>query len=72
MSNDPKEVYYSIDELFEKKTKQNLILQFLQKGYPVEIAKEMANWELTSTEERNKIIDEKVKEWMSKHENEVN
>lgn len=72
VSNDPKEVYYSIDELFEKKTKQNLILQFLQKGYPVEIAKEMANWELTSTEERNKIIDEKVKEWMSKHENEVN
>ena len=72
VSNDPKEVYYSIDELFEKKTKQNLILQFLQKGYPVEIAKEKANWELTSTEERNKIIDEKVKEWMSKHENEVN
>lgn len=72
VSNDPKEVYYSIDELFEKKTKQNLILQFLQKGYPVKIAKEMADWELTSTEERNKIIDEKVKEWMSKHENEVN
>ena len=72
VSNDPKEVYYSIDELFEKKTKQNLFLQFLQKGYPVKIAKEMADWELTSTEERNKIIDEKVKEWISKHENEVN
>lgn len=72
MSDDPKEVYYDIDELLSEKRKKSLILQYLQEGYSLKDAKNRANWELTSTEERNKIIDEKVKEWMSKHENEVN
>lgn len=61
VSDDPKEVYYDIDELFIKKRKQDLFLKYLQEGYPVKIAKDMANWKLTSTAERNKIINEEVK-----------
>lgn len=72
VSNDPKEVYYSIDELFEKRRKRDLTLQYLQKGYPLKVAEDKANWDLTSTAERNKIIDEKVKEWIRKNEKEVN
>lgn len=72
VSDDPKEVYYDIDELHTEKRKKSLILQYLQKGYPLKVAKDMANWDLTSTVERNRIIDERVKEWMQKNEKEVN
>ena len=72
VSDDPKEVYYNIDELLTEKRKKNLILQYLQEGYPLKVAKDMAIWNLTNTEERNKIIDERVKEWMQKNEKEVN
>ena len=72
MSEDPKEVYYSIDELYEKQRNRDLVLKYLQKGYSLKDAKDRANWDLTNTEERNRIIDEKVKEWMQKNEKEVN
>lgn len=72
VSDDPKEVYYSVDELYEKQKKQDLVLRYLQKGYSLKVAKDMATWDLTSTEERNRIIDERIKEWMRKNEKEVN
>lgn len=72
VSPDPKEVYYDLDEVYTSRKKQNLILKYLVEGYPEEIAVKKANWDLTSTEERNKIIDEEVKEWMRKNKKEVN
>lgn len=72
VSDDPKEVYYGNDELSTEKRKKNLILQYLQQGYSLKDAKDRANWELTNTEERNRIIDERVKEWMQKNDIKVN
>lgn len=72
VSPDPKEVYYDLGEVIETLKKQELILKYLQEGYSKEIAEERANWDLTSTEERNRIIDEKAKEWIRKSEEKVN
>lgn len=71
-SLDPKEVYYSFDEVFGLNKKRELILKYLQEGYSEKEAEERANWELTSTVERSIIIEEKVNEWKRENENAVN
>ena len=70
-SPDLKEVYYSFDEVFGLNKKRELILKYLQEGYPEKEAEERANWELTSTAERSIILEEKVKEWNRENENAV-
>ena len=71
VSLDPKEVYYTFDEVFKESKRKRLILEYLQKGYSKEEAEERVNWELTSTAQRNIIIEEKVKEWKKRNENVV-
>lgn len=68
---DPKEVYYTYDEIFGINKEQKLILKYLQEGYPEEEAKERAKWELTSSVERSIIIEEKVKKWKRENESAV-